>query len=204
MVTAGLWIGWCVAHSLLTEEWVINRTGLQGSWIARYYHLIYVCSAVVTFALIYVLTPTQGEVPLWAWRGPWRVLQLAFWGVALTMGYLSFRFQDIWTFLGVRSLIPGSSDEQPADELITHGIYGVMRHPQFAAGLLFLWTRDVTDTGLVINLVLSCYFIVGAKLEEKMLEAKFGDRYREYRRRTPAVIPRRFPTLRSLFLRPDR
>jgi protein-S-isoprenylcysteine O-methyltransferase Ste14 len=202
--TAGLWGAWCVAHSLVTEYRVINKTGLQGTCFARYYRFLYVCMAGVTLAVVYLLTPTRGEVSLWAWKGPLKILQLAFWVVAFAMGYFSFRFQDIWIFLGVRSLLPGWSRDQSGNKLITHGIYGVMRHPQFAAGLLFLWTRDVTDIGLVINLELSTYLLVAARLEEKKLVATFGEQYREYRRKTPAFVPRRLPSVRSLFFPPDR
>jgi hypothetical protein len=50
----------------------------------------------------------------------------------------------------------------------------------------------------------TAYLILGAKLEERKLIVKFGDRYRRYRQQVPAFIPRRLPRLRYLLYPPDQ
>lgn len=204
LVTAALWVSWCAVHSLLTEEGVIGIDRVQETPFARYYRFLYVCFAVASLSAVFLIVTREGETGLWCWEGPWRAFQLISWVVAIAMGYLSFRFQDVWGFLGFRALFAVSPHEKGKDELITYGIYGMVRHPQFAAGVLFLWTRDLTDTGLVTNLVLTAYLILGSKLEERKLVAKFGDRYRRYRQQVPAFIPGRLPRLRYLLYPPDQ
>jgi protein-S-isoprenylcysteine O-methyltransferase Ste14 len=101
-------------------------------------------------------------------------------------------------------LIPILIQEHPSDKLITRGIYGEIRNPQFLAGLLLLWARDLTCTGLVINIVLSLYLISGAFIEERRFLHKFGKDYVRYRSHVPRFIPRRLPSLRSLCGAQDR
>jgi protein-S-isoprenylcysteine O-methyltransferase Ste14 len=74
-----------------------------------------------------------------------------------------------------------------ARALVTHGIYSKIRNPiyVFSALLLagvfisfhFLW-------GLLLLLVLIPIQTIRAQQESKVLEEKFGDDYREYRKRT--------------------
>jgi protein-S-isoprenylcysteine O-methyltransferase Ste14 len=97
---------------------------------------------------------------------------------------------DPWRLLGVKRPAEPVEEEKQTDELITTGIYGYIRHPQFLAGLMALWARDLTDRGLVTTIVLSSYLIVGAHIEESRLVSKMGDKYRRYRSEVPGFIPR--------------
>jgi protein-S-isoprenylcysteine O-methyltransferase Ste14 len=204
LVTAALWGSWCTVHSLVTEDRVINTHPLDDTLSARYYRFLYVCFAAVSFSAVLPIIPRAGEIVLWSWEGPWKALQLALWGVAIAMGYLSLRFQDVWAFLGLRPLAARCSREKREDKLITYGTYGVIRNPQFAAGLLFLWTRDISDTALITNLVLTAYLILGAKLEERKLVVKFGDQYLRYKSAVPAFIPKKLPRMRDLLYPADQ
>lgn len=79
------------------------------------------------------------------------------------------------------------------DALITTGIYAHVRHPQYLGFLLltlgvnFLWT---TFSTLILWPVLVLLYYRLAKEEEKSMEDKFGEEYREYKRRVPMFIPR--------------
>jgi protein-S-isoprenylcysteine O-methyltransferase Ste14 len=63
---------------------------------------------------------------------------------------------------------------------------------------MLLWARDLTDTGLIINLVLSCYLIIGARIEEARLRVKWAVQYSQYCKAVPRFIPRRIPRRREL------
>ena len=74
-----------------------------------------------------------------------------------------------------------------ATALVTSGIYSRIRNPIYISGEVFLvglvlivWRRDL----LIVPLVLIPVQIVRARREAAVLEAKFGDAYREYRKRT--------------------
>ncbi|MGA2360273.1 MAG: isoprenylcysteine carboxylmethyltransferase family protein [Terriglobales bacterium] len=74
-----------------------------------------------------------------------------------------------------------------ATELVTSGIYSRIRNPIYVSGMIFLvgivlilWRPEL----LIILLVLIPVQIIRARREAAVLEAKFGDAYREYRKRT--------------------
>jgi protein-S-isoprenylcysteine O-methyltransferase Ste14 len=63
---------------------------------------------------------------------------------------------------------------------------------------MLLWSRNVTDSDLLVNIILSCYLIVGARIEETRLTARMGERYILYLSAVPGFIPRRIPRLGAL------
>jgi len=198
-ITALIWACWGVIHSLLSSEGVIGKALPLGSRIRTYYRLFYSLFAAITLVLVYWLAPRGNDAPILKWQGALVVAQVALWVLALTMGYLSFRYVSLWHFLGFTALGVGQKVRGTTDKLITWGIYGEIRNPQFLAGLLVLWARDLNTTSFVTNIILSLYLLVGARIEEKRLLQKFGDDYARYMAKVPRFIPRRFPSLQSLF-----
>lgn len=78
-------------------------------------------------------------------------------------------------------------------QLITTGIRSRLRHPIYLGHLCEVlgWCLG---TGLVSLYALALFAIITGALmivlEDRELEARFGDQYRAYRRAVPAVIPR--------------
>lgn len=76
--------------------------------------------------------------------------------------------------------------------LVTRGPYAAVRHPQYSAlflvilGALMQWPTIPT---LVMAPVLVVAYVRLAWREERETEARFGEAYREYRRRVPGFIP---------------
>lgn len=79
-------------------------------------------------------------------------------------------------------------------ELVTSGPYRWVRHPLYTTGLaLFVALGLMTASWLVllaaaVTLVLLSWLVVPQ--EERALLARFGDRYREYMRRSGRLLPR--------------
>ena len=78
-------------------------------------------------------------------------------------------------------------------QLVTTGIYGRVRHPQYLGFLLLtlgmniLW---VTISTFLLWPILAVLYYRLAKKEDKELEASFGEEYRNYKRAVPLLIPR--------------
>ena len=89
---------------------------------------------------------------------------------------------------GLAELEPGKHRQQ----LVTTGIRARVRHPIYLGHLCEIlgWCLG---TGLIPLYVLALFAVsTGAimiRMEDRELEARFGDAYREYRARVPAVIP---------------
>ena len=83
----------------------------------------------------------------------------------------------------------------PQQELVTSGPYAFMRHPLYAAFLVMLASTGLLSAnwfiGVVGVLLIASITVVRIPAEEALLEKRFGERYREYRRRTPALLPLR-------------
>lgn len=84
------------------------------------------------------------------------------------------------------------SKEAGKGELVTEGIYGYIRHPQYTGfmlitlGMMFEW---VTLPLLIMWPLLGVLYYRLARKEERDMEAEFGDAYRAYKARTSMFIP---------------
>ena len=78
--------------------------------------------------------------------------------------------------------------------LVTEGVYRSIRHPMYAAILLF----DVAQGLMLANwlagwsalAIFVLLYVVRAPREERMMTDAFGDAYRDYMRRTGRLLPR--------------
>ena len=75
--------------------------------------------------------------------------------------------------------------------VVTSGPYGFVRHPIYAAALLFTWTGILSHFSMM-NLVLGMCVVTGVGLriaaEEKLLVERYPE-YKEYAKRTKRIIP---------------
>ena len=79
------------------------------------------------------------------------------------------------------------SIQAKATELVTHGIYSKIRNPVYVFGTIFIVGMILWFDRPIYLLVLAIIIpmqILRAKKEAQVLEAKFGDSYREYRAKT--------------------
>jgi protein-S-isoprenylcysteine O-methyltransferase Ste14 len=113
------------------------------------------------------------------WGQPWTPTRIA--GIAI--GLPSFVFVVL-----ARIELGGSFSIRPkAEALVTHGLYSRIRNPIYLfggvaiAGALLYVNRP---SGLWILAVLVPLQFYRTRQEEKALEARFGDEYREYKSRT--------------------
>ena len=96
-------------------------------------------------------------------------------------------------FAGILLVVLGWQKIHSAQsELVTTGLYAYVRHPQYLGfltltfGMLIQWATLPT---LVMWPLLIVLYSRLAKQEEKEMEAKFGEKYREYKSKVPMLLP---------------
>jgi protein-S-isoprenylcysteine O-methyltransferase Ste14 len=78
-------------------------------------------------------------------------------------------------------------------QLIRTDFYKYVRHPLYAATLLFVWGIFFWQpllSNLISCICITVYTIIGIHFEEKKLVKEFGDSYAVYRSQTPMLIPK--------------
>src|SRR5690606_36077080 len=69
--------------------------------------------------------------------------------------------------------------------------YKFLRHPIMLGFIIAFWsTPHMTVGHLLFAIATTAYILIAIQLEEHDLVKYFGDQYREYRSRTPILIPR--------------
>lgn len=157
-------------QNVSTQEKVILFLLLIGMFILP---LIYSASTWLDFA----------NYSLPAWTG-WL-------GVAFLLGAL-FVFWRAHADLGLNW--SPSLEIREKHELITKGIYGVIRHPMYASQWLWVIAQPLLlqnwIAGLVNLLIFLPFYVLRVQAEEQMMINKFGEDYRTYMKRTGAVLPK--------------
>jgi protein-S-isoprenylcysteine O-methyltransferase Ste14 len=81
---------------------------------------------------------------------------------------------------------------QPGHELVTTGVYGVIRHPSYLGLLINAvgWALAFrSGVGLLLAALLVPPLLARIRAEEALLQSQFGDAYEAYRSRTSRLIP---------------
>jgi protein-S-isoprenylcysteine O-methyltransferase Ste14 len=77
--------------------------------------------------------------------------------------------------------------------LITSGVYKIVRHPIYAAMLGMLIATAFVLTHWLFAVIAVIVFVIGTKIrtvaEEKLLRDAFPEEYKEYARKVPAFVP---------------
>lgn len=188
ILVAAVWILYCVLHSVLAsitiKKWVQQKTGK----VFRYYRLFYTLfaflslAAVIYFQLsiksVYLFDPTVLSNLLGSITA---LLGLGLMLVCIKKYFLSLS--------GLKSLY----QESPSAELMIAGVHRYMRHPLYTGTFLFIWGLWLLFPSLsffIADTVITVYTVYAIRLEEAKLVQEFGDKYREYQRTVPKLIPR--------------
>jgi methanethiol S-methyltransferase len=190
------WVLYFGLHSLLAsltlKRWVAHRHG----WWMRGYRLFF--NTVAVLLLVPPLALTYADPGPWLWRwcglGWWVANALAV--MALSGFVWSLRWYDGEEFLGLRQWRANLRVAEDQERFRLSPLHRYVRHPWYSLGLVLVWTRDMNLALLVSAVVITLYFIIGSRLEERKLLVYHGEVYERYRRRVPGLVPspRRFLT----------
>jgi protein-S-isoprenylcysteine O-methyltransferase Ste14 len=70
-------------------------------------------------------------------------------------------------------------------------LYRFVRHPLYVGWMMAFWATPTMTAGhLLFAFVLTAYMLIAIPIEERDLVALFGDKYQQYRKQVPALLPR--------------
>lgn len=189
LILALLWFLFCVVHSVLASLRVKEVLQKKLGAAFRYYRIFYTLFAFASLLLV-VGYQVQLASPLVFRSTPFT---LAAGGLVALSGLVIMAICIRKYFLslsGLKSLF----QQQPAATLMISGIHRFVRHPLYLGTFLAIWGFFLLLplwSMVVSHLIITGYTLIGIELEEKKLEAEFGNDYARYRQEVPKLVPRR-------------
>ena len=169
---------WLFVHPF--HDWWRARSSVALKLLGTLWLLLWAAAGALTWPLAF-LTLYRAW---WTWP-----LGALFWALGLRVYSRAKRDFSHDQLFGVSELRPNRGEQR----LVTGGIRSRLRHPVYA-GHLCLLTANCIAAGSVANFVLLAWFLLTLPFmlhfEERELEKRFGEPYRAYKARVPAIIPR--------------
>ena len=181
-------------HSLLASHTAkaLAQRLLGRNIAAATYRLLFNVAALITFVPALYLVFALPDQQLYRFPPPWDSIALGVQALA-ALGLVIAVFQmDAWFFLGLRQLgEPSSIDSTSTAQLVTGGLYRIVRHPLYTFSLIALYlTAPMSINWLAFAVSCNVYFYLGSIFEERKLVREFGDAYRAYQQQVPRLLPR--------------
>jgi protein-S-isoprenylcysteine O-methyltransferase Ste14 len=186
-----LWMLWCTLHSTLIATPVkdyLRKT--LGDWF-RFYRLFFNAVSLATLIPVLYYSLSIQRTPIFCWEGHLMIVKYLLLTTSIALFVAGGRHYSMSQFLGIRQIKTGRANPALSeyDTFDTWGILRAIRHPWYIASLMFIWARDISLSTLLINIVISTYFVIGTILEERKLLLEFGENYREYQKNVSMFIP---------------
>jgi len=188
LLLIAMWLAYCAVHSIFAmlpiKTFFTNTIGISPK-IYRLQYVIFAIISLVAILLWAAIIESPYVIPLGWWQR-FSGLLFAAWGIIISIR--AFKSYDTMAFFGLNDL-------KSEDEFQTDGLLKYVRHPLYSGSIL-LFAGFFLYIPTVVNMISSSlailYFLIGIQFEEKKLIRLFGERYLEYKKNTPMLIPRIF------------
>ena len=186
--------GWlaCVVYSTIPAFWLMIHPFAE-RWRARRRapYLVLLPAWIAMWAIGALLTRPGRQVSFYSAAGAWIPATLLF-AAGFYLYAKSGKNFSAQQLGGMPELHNGHRDER----LVTAGIRARVRHPVYLAHLCEMLAWSI-GTGLAVCWSLTAFAIATGvlmiRLEDAELEKRFGEDYRVYRAKVPALFPKLFP-----------
>lgn len=118
------------------------------------------------------------------------------WIVTIIPAAIIFTSGGYFTWNGLRKVF---GEVRTTPQVITGGVFSIVRHPVYLGtilavlGLVILTLSIISFVIWIIFVAFYCYI---SSYEEKLLLARFGQEYEEYRKKVPMLFPIRFRSIK--------
>ncbi|GAC1437328.1 MAG: hypothetical protein NVS1B11_27220 [Terriglobales bacterium] len=125
-----------------------------------------------------------------AYNAPWTWLPaIVFFSIGLLLYRASAEEFSVKQLGGLPEVLSGHDEQR----LVTSGIRARVRHPIYLAHLCEMLGWGI-GSGLLVCYGLAAFAVCSGAImifmEDQELEQRFGEAYRDYRKRVPAIVPR--------------
>lgn len=184
-----------VTHSLMAGEGLKQRlaSALGTKLVEGWYRLAYNLFSLIMLIPVMAALGSLPDQPIYRIAFPWSLAMNGIQGVGLAGFVWAVVSIDGARLLGIRqarAFLAGEPLPLPDEPLQTGGVYRLVRHPLYTFSLLAVWAGPaMTVNMLFFNIGATLYVLLGSLIEERRLQAEYGEPYRSYRRYVPWLIP---------------
>jgi protein-S-isoprenylcysteine O-methyltransferase Ste14 len=186
------WLACCIYASIPSFWLLIHPSAERWRERKRQHKSVYsvlVPAWMGMWVAFFLLTLPWNRVMLYRWRWSW-MLGTVFIAAGIVLYAKARHGFSPLQLSGHHELEPDRHDQR----LVVTGIRQRVRHPIYLGHLCEMIGWSI-GSGLLVCWLLTAFAvltgIIMIRTEEKELVERFGDSYREYQRRVPALIPRR-------------
>lgn len=172
-------------YFVLVAGWVMYFV-LHSAMAGRVNRIIYVLISTAGLLALLFYNGSIHSLKFFVSDGPIRYVSLVLTTFGVMIIQMSFRQFNFKGFIGV---------SKETQELRTEGILSYIRHPIQAGIILVVLGFFFFIPNLPTLISCACiliYIPIGLYFEEKKLIKMFGEKYIEYKKRVPAIIPTSF------------
>ena len=185
-----LWIGFFIIHSftasLTLKRWIANHF----KTLMPAYRLGFNLFSGVLIIPILLLSYSWRSEPLWHWSPPLFWITSGITAITIIALYFSLRYYDMPEFMGTRQWRERNSQIEDQEQFVIGAFHRYVRHPWYTMGITLIWCRELDPIMLTNAIMLTLYFIIGSRLEERKLVQYHGKVYADYSKCVPGLIPR--------------
>lgn len=189
LLLALAWLVYFVIHSLLASIAIKQHVATRWPNLMPAYRLMFNLVAVLLLALPLGLTFTWSGPWLWQWRGIGLWISLAISLLAVAGFIWSLKYYDMREFLGLRQLDGHITSVDDQERFHLSPLHRWVRHPWYFFALLLIWIRDMNAAMLLSAIMMTLYFYIGSRFEERKLIRYHGEQYSRYRAAVPGLVP---------------
>lgn len=183
------WIGFFSIHSLLASTSAKEAIKKRLPAFFPYYRLIYNISSLILLIPIFLFSHSIKSPVLWQWQGIMKLFSSLVLLSAIGAFLFTLRYYDSSEFIGTKQIGEKDKESKREDLFTLSPLHRYIRHPWYFLAISIIWTRDMDLVFLITAIVVTCYFIIGSKLEERKLIHYYGEKYERYMSAVSGIIP---------------
>jgi len=173
-----------VIHSLLAAPGIKARICKITKRQMPGYRLLYNLLSMALFS--WVILAWHSASVIFVAPGIWSLVMHGLQFIIICTAFICLKQTGLSSFMGTDF---NKTEEKQLFK--TSGCYSVVRHPLYLLGILFMLLNPVITTRwLVLTLFSIPYLIFGAILEERRMISQLGDKFQQYQRDVPFLIPK--------------